>query len=121
MLRGTLVAIYKSFIRLYLDYGDVIYDQHYDNSFHQKLESLQYNAALAITNAIRDSSRKKQHQELGSESLQQRWWFMKLFYFFKITKNYSLKYLFDKTPTTKTAYKTKNNIDNISWFNGKLF
>ena len=87
LLRGPLITIYKSFIRPHLDYGDVIYDQNYNNSFHQKLESLQYNAALAITNAIRDSSRKKQHQELYSESLQQRWWFMKLFYFFKTTKN----------------------------------
>ena len=29
-----LLTIYKSFVRSHLDYGDVIYDQHYNNSFH---------------------------------------------------------------------------------------
>ena len=53
---GPLLTIYKAFIRPHLNYGDVIYDQHYNNSFHQKLESIQYDAALAVTNAIRGSS-----------------------------------------------------------------
>ena len=117
--RGPLLTIYKSFIRPHLDYGDVIYDQHYNNSFHQKLESIQYNAALAITGAIRGSSREKLYQELGLESLKQRRWFRKLCYFFKITKNQSPKYLFDKIPTTRTAYRTRNNIGNIPRFNVK--
>ena len=42
-----------TFIRPHLDYGDIIYDQAYNLSFHQKLESIQYNAALAITGTIR--------------------------------------------------------------------
>ena len=119
LLRGPLLTICKSFIRPHLDYGDVIYDQHYNNSFHQKLESVQYNAALAITGAIRGSSKKIFYHELGSESLQKRWRFRKPFYFFKITKNESLKYLFDQIPTAKTAYRTRNNIDNIPRFNVK--
>ena len=53
---GPLLTIYKAFIRHHLNYGDVIYDQRYNNSFHQKLESIQYDAALAVTNAIRGSS-----------------------------------------------------------------
>ena len=85
----------------------------------QKLESIQYNAALAITGAIRGSSREKRYQELGLESLKQQRWFRKLCYFFKITKNQSPKYLFDKIPTTRTAYRTKNIIDNIPWFTVK--
>ena len=48
-----LVTVYKAFTRLHLDYGDIIYDQTYNESFHQKMESIQYNAALAITGAIR--------------------------------------------------------------------
>ena len=32
--RGPLLTIYKSFVRPDLDYSDVIYDQHYNNSFH---------------------------------------------------------------------------------------
>ena len=101
--REPLLIIYKSFVRPHLDYGDVIYDQHYNNSFHQKLKSIQYNAALAITGAIRGSSREKLYQELGLKSLKQRW-FRKLCHFLKITKNQSPKYLFDKIPTTRTAY-----------------
>ena len=46
--RSPLLTIYKSFIRPHLDYGDIIYDQAYNASFHQKLGSVQYNAALAI-------------------------------------------------------------------------
>ena len=42
----------------------------FNNSVHRKLESIQYNAALAITGAMRGSSREKNYQELGFESLQ---------------------------------------------------
>ena len=64
--RGPLLIMCKSFVRPHLDYGDV------SNYFHQKLESIHYNAALAITGALRYSSRKKLYQELGLESLQQQ-------------------------------------------------
>ena len=39
--REPLITIYKSFARPHLDYGDVIYDQNYNNSFHQKLNPIQ--------------------------------------------------------------------------------
>ena len=67
--RATLLTVYKSFIRPHLDYGDVIYDCAFNESFQNKLESVQYNAALVITGAIRGSSREKLYQELGLESL----------------------------------------------------
>ena len=67
---GPLLTIYKSFVRPHRDYSDVIYGQHDNNSFPSKLQSLQYNAALAITSVIRGSSREKLYQELGLESLQ---------------------------------------------------
>ena len=47
--RSALLTIYKSFIRPHLDYEDIIYDKAFNESFHAKLESLQYNATLAIT------------------------------------------------------------------------
>ena len=56
--RSPLLTIYKSFIRPHLDYGDIIYDQAYNASFHQKLDSIQYNAALAITGAIRGTLKR---------------------------------------------------------------
>ena len=69
--RGSLLTIFKSFVRPHLDYGDVTFDQGYNNTFHQKMESIQYNAALAITGAIKGSSRENLYQELGLKSLQQ--------------------------------------------------
>ena len=59
--REPLLTIYKSFIRPHHDYGDVICDQYYHNSFHQTLESTQYKAALTITGAVRGSSREKRY------------------------------------------------------------
>ena len=77
--RAPLETIYKSFIRPHLDYGHILYDQMFNNSFHEKLESIRYNAALAITGAIRGNSGEKLYQELDFESLQQRRWYRKLF------------------------------------------
>ena len=54
----ALLTIYKSFVRPHLEYDDVIYDQNYNNYFHQKLESIQYKAALTVTGARRGSSRE---------------------------------------------------------------
>lgn len=39
----------QSFISLYLDYDDVMYSQTFNESLPKKSESLQYNAALAMT------------------------------------------------------------------------
>ena len=117
--REPLSTIYKSFARLHLDDGDVIYDQRHNNSFYQKLKSIQYNAVLAITGAVRGSSREKVDQELGLQSLKQERWFRKLCYFFKITENQSPKYLFDKIPIASSAYRKRNNIGDIPRFNVK--
>ena len=38
--RAALLTIYKSFFRPYLDYGDVIYDRAFNESFQNKLESV---------------------------------------------------------------------------------
>ena len=93
--RPTLLTIYKIFIRPHFDYGDTIYDQAYDDSFHQKLGSIQHNAVLALTGAIRGTSSEKLYQKLGLESLQQRRWYRKLCTFLKITKEKSPNHLFD--------------------------
>ena len=39
--RKPLLTIYKSFIKLHLDHGNIINDQSYNTSFQQRLESLQ--------------------------------------------------------------------------------
>ena len=108
--RQALVTIYKSFIRPHLDYGDVLYDQAFNNSFHAKMESIQYNACLAITGAIRGTSREKIYQELGLESLQLRRWYRKLCLFYKVFKNEHPKYsffIFHLIPVRCTLYATR--------------
>ena len=57
------------FLRPNLDYEDVIYDRAFNESFQNKLKSVQYNTALTITGAIRGSSREKLYQKVGLESL----------------------------------------------------
>ena len=103
--------MYKAFVRPHLHYGDIIYDQAHNASFQQKLESLQYNACLAITGAMRGSSRKKLYQELGFDSLQQRRWYRKLCSFFKVFKNERRRYLFNVIPIRNPAYSTRNHVN----------
>ena len=73
----SLITIYKTFIRPHLDYGDVIYDCAFNESFHQRLESIKYDAAIAITGTIRGTSSENLFQELGLETLKSRRWFRK--------------------------------------------
>ena len=82
----SLLTTYKSFIRPNLDYGDIIYDQPHNDTFCRMIESVQYNAALAITGAIRGSSRDRSYQELGLESLSDRRWYRRPFFFNYYTK-----------------------------------
>ena len=62
-----IIDIYISFIRPHLDYGDAIFDQAYNKSFHESIECIQYSASLAITRAIRGTLKQKLYQELGLE------------------------------------------------------
>ena len=50
--RKWLLTIYKAFLRPLIDYGDVIYDEPQSEAFCDKIESVQYKAALAIAGAI---------------------------------------------------------------------
>ena len=76
--RLSLLTIYKSFIRPHLDFDDIIYGQPNNQAFSNKIEAVQYNAALAITRAIRGTSRTKGYQELRIESLKSHRWFRRL-------------------------------------------
>ena len=116
--RQALVIIYKAFVRPHLDYADVLYDQAFNNSFHAKMESIQYNACLAITGAIRGTSREKIYQELGLESLQLRRWYRKLCLFYKVFKNEHPKYFFHLIPVKSTPYATRT-VGNIPLIKAK--
>lgn len=64
LARALWLAIYKSSVIRPLQ-GDILYDQTFNNSFRQRFKSMQYNAALAITDATRNNSREKFYRELG--------------------------------------------------------
>ena len=80
--RNQLFTIYKTFVRSHLDYADIIYNKPFNDSFKQKLEKVQYSAALIITRAIKGISREHLYKELGLEFLSDRRWYRKLVFFY---------------------------------------
>ena len=62
--------MFKAFVRPHLDYGNIIYDEAYSETFHPNFGSFQYIACLALSGAIRVLSREKNYHELGLEPLQ---------------------------------------------------
>ena len=105
--RSSLLIIYKSFIRPYLDYGDIVYDQPNNSSLSEKIEFLQYNAALAITGAIKGSSKEKLYQGLGFESLKDRRWMRKLCYLYKVISSKRPFYLYDMLPPLQRSQRNQ--------------
>ena len=79
-----MLTIYKTFVRSILDYAAIIYDKPLTEPFKDKLEMVQYNAALVITGAIKGTSRDRIYRELSLESLTERRWSRKIFFFHKI-------------------------------------
>ena len=57
--RYSFLTIKKTFERSHLDYGDIVYDKVFNESFHKKLEFIQYNAVLATTTAIQGTNTEK--------------------------------------------------------------
>ena len=106
--RKSLLTIYKPFIRPQLDYCDVIYDQPSSESFCTKIEHIQYNAALAITDTIKGASQTKLYKELGLESLKFRRCFRRPCTFFKIKTSGKPEYLFNLIPTDQHSYNTQS-------------
>ena len=81
-----------------MDYGDIIYVQPQNESFCEKLEAVQYKAALAITGAIQGTSRDSIYQELRLESLKSKRWYRQLSCMFKIIKKEAPDYLINLIP-----------------------
>ena len=104
----SLITIYKAFLRTLIDYGDIIYDQPQNESFCEKLESVQYKAALAITGAIKGPSREKLFQELGLEPLKSRRWYRRLCCMYKIMKK-APHYLTNLIPKSNQSFTAMTN------------
>ena len=102
--RSSVLTIHETFIRSWLDHADIIYGQAYNSTFHDKLESVQYNKYLSITGTIRGTSTEKILQELGLESLKSRHWFRKLCHFYKI---FNQKSSFNLIPNFNRVHNTR--------------
>ena len=106
--RKTLNELYKLYVRPHLDYGDVIYyipskkcdftNSYTLNKYMEKLESVQYSAARAITGAWQGTSRKKLLEELGWETLDLRRWSRRFVLFYEIVNNITPAYTRDPIP-----------------------
>ena len=109
--RSTLITIYKAFVRPYFDYGDMLYSQTYNSSFHEKLESIQYNPCLTLTGAITSSSKEKIYQELGFESLRVCRWYRNLCLFYDVWNSKHCQYLFNLIPVRVTLCSMRNALN----------
>ena len=87
----------------HLDYADVIFDQPNNESFSDFLETVQYRASLAITGAIKGTSRDRLYLELGLESLRDRRWYRRLVYFFNIVSGRAPEYLQERLPVKQNS------------------
>ena len=106
--RRTLNELYKLHVRPHLDYGDVIYHIpakvcEFSGSITlpnlmEKLESVQYSSARAVTGTWRGTSREKLYAELGWESLSSRRWSRRLTVFYKVINNLTPIYMKDPIP-----------------------
>ena len=111
---NTLDQMYKALVRPHLDYCDIIYHvpstlQGNLNCLMEKVERVQYQAALIITGAWRGSSRSKLYEELGWESLTDRRWCRRILQIHKITNNNTPCYLKNKLPCIRRPLYSQIN------------
>ena len=118
--RPSLDQTYKLHVRSHFDYCDVIYHvppvdnpyshEHRQNLLMNRLESMQYNAALAITGEWRGTSPERIYKGLGWESLSDRRWYRRLILFFKIINGLVPDYLSSLLPEKREQrYDIRNN------------
>ena len=81
----------------------------------QKLESLQYNAALAITGAWHDTSTDRIYEELGWESLTNRRWYRRLRLFFPLANNQAPFYLCKVISPSVLLWRMNGNDNLFEW------
>ena len=80
--------------------------------------SVQCNTYLAITGAIRGTSKEKLYSKLGLKSLQVCHWFRKLCYFYKFYKNGFPQYVLNIVSLRHSSYIIRN-AENHTTFENK--
>ena len=106
--------MYKALVRSNLDYYDTIYhipasDSQINlgvtlNSLREKVERIQYHAALVITGTWHGTNRSKLYEELGWETLSDRRWCRRILQIHKIEKYKTPSYLTDKLPPHRRPF-----------------
>ena len=88
--------IYKSFIRRHLDYGYITYGK---GSISRIPDICRCHSSML---------RQSLYIDLGLESLQSRWWYGKVIFFYKIINGLTPKYVFDIIPVSNdSCYNTR--------------
>ena len=80
----------------------------------QKIESVQYNAVLAIMWIIKGSTREKQYQELGLECLYQRRWVKRLRSLYKCFSSGQPTYVYYLLPPKRSSHQYVNLVNTVS-------
>ena len=93
----------------------MIYDLSNLSSLSNKIEPVQYNAALAIMGAIGGTSKEKLYQELDFESLKDKRWFRQFCYLYKIVSTKPPIYLYDLIPPFQRSSRNKGCIYEPIW------
>ena len=106
--------MYKALVRPHLDYCDIIYHIPPSinpppqlptiNSLMEKLEIVQYQAALAVTGAWHSSNCSKLNEELGWETLSDRRMCRRILQIHNIMNNKTPSYLKDKLPPKHRSF-----------------
>ena len=91
----------------------MIHDQPENESFSSKIESVQYNASLAIRGTIRGTYQEKLYQRLGLESLRTRRWLKRVCYFYKPIKIQKSLYLFNLIPPKLNSFRYRNSYSDM--------
>ena len=127
--KHTLNDLYKLYVRPHLDYGDVLYYipakvcNYSQNiilaSLMEKIESVQYSAALTTTRAWKGTSREKINGELRWESLSCRRWSRRMTLFNKILNNLTPQYTKDPIPRPHQSKYALRNHDTVGRIGAK--
>lgn len=123
--RHTLNEMYKLYVRPHLDYGDVMYHIahkicEFSQSFKltyqmERLEAVQYSAALAVTGAWKRTSREQIYDELGWASLDLRRWSRRLFLFYKMINHLTPDYTRSPIPQRQKSNSNHSLRMRLGW------
>ena len=97
--RHTLNELYKLYVRKVCEFSRNIALP----NLMEKLESVQYSAALAVSGTWKGTSREKLYAELGWESLNSRRWSRRLILFYKFINNLVPKYTTGPIPPLRQS------------------